>query len=318
MNKNNIQEQLYDDWETALDETEVKEVVNEPWTPEELVAAVKLQIQLKSAEKRLQSLDLLYKLREEEINRSKDEDFNSVMEWWRKILEAQILDKNVFQEQLEERRQRAYKKYNAGLKTELGSLKAKQTQEKQSLEESIKETTKKLKEFDKKGVLFAKEVEQLVNEFYASKNLIVPRSDFDLRLGDIDSPLLESFLIKELHRDQIMAHNLLADQEEIFEERMLKVLTDGNVGGSPFNFLFQEAFHWHNGKLLNSPIIGDKQDQRGNKQSWTLFMDKTAESLSVERAPEILEFSQNLRIYVEIFIEGDDIKGKINHRQVFF
>jgi hypothetical protein len=308
MNNNNTQEQLYDDWETALDEPVVQEVVNEPWTPEDLVAAVKLQIQINSAEKRLHDLDLLYKLREEEIKRSKEADFNSVMTWWRKLLQAQIPDKNVFQEQLEETQQRVKKKHDAGLKTELGSLKAKHAQEKQSLEESILERVKKLKEFDKKSLLFAEELDQMVKEFYDSKKLIVPRSDFDLRLGDIDSPLLKSFLIKELHRDQIKSHNLLADQE-IFEERMLKILTDGNVSGSPFNFLFEETFHWHNGKLLNAPIICEKQDQYENKQAWTLFMDKAAESLSVERAPEILEFSQNLRICVEIFIEGDDIKG---------
>lgn len=308
---NNTQEQLYDDWETALDEPVVQEVVNEPWTPEDLVAAVKLQIQIKSAEKRLHDLDLLYKLREEEINRSKEADFNSVMAWWRKILEAQIQDKNVLQEQLEEREQRAYKKNNAALKTELGSLKAKQSQEKQGLEESVKEATKKFKEYERKGAPFAKEVEQLITELYDSTKLIVPRSDFDLRLGAIDSTLLESFLVKPLQKDQIKAHNLLAEEEEVFEERMLKVLTsDGNAGGSPFNFLFQQKFNWNTGKLLNASILGDKNDHRGNRQNWTLFMDKTAESLSVERAPEILEFSQNLRIYVEIFIEGEDIKGK--------
>lgn len=69
----------------------------------------------------------------------------------------------------------------------------------------------------------------------------------------------------------------------------------------------QENFHWHNGKLLNASLLNDTED-RGKNQSFIRYMDKYANSLSVERAPEILEFSQNLCIYVEIFIEGDDIK----------
>lgn len=211
------------------------------------------------------------------------------------------------QQELEKISQQEEQKYNARRKTEHRSLEMRKAAEKQSIEESLSQMTKQLEEYKRRDALFSQEVERLVNLFYKSKQLIVPKCDFKMLLGNIDSPLLESLLIKELQRDQLMNHNLLADHEEIFEERILKVLADDDAGGSPFNLLFQENFHWHNGKLLNASLLNDTED-RGKNQSFSKYMDKYADSLSVERAPEILEFSQNLRIYVEIYIEGDDIK----------
>lgn len=142
------------------------------------------------------------------------------------------------------------------------------------------------------GVL--KEYNQLKTE---QLELIKPLEvvEIDGKLVKITNPELEDML-PDLTTSMLEEKGLLcAKQEKPLRPELEEVLTErGN--DSLFDIVFKESFHWRSGK----PFV-EQFNMFGRADAFTEFMHRYANSIKIgQKAKKSLEFSQNLRILVEL------------------
>ncbi len=107
----------YDDnWETIYEELEAQEA-------SDLIAAVKLKIQIAAAERRLRDLEFFYNLQKVQYSKTWEDDFGSYINWRKNTLKARILDETVLQQELEKITQQEQQKYDARQRLSMARLK---------------------------------------------------------------------------------------------------------------------------------------------------------------------------------------------------